>query len=72
MLLITPYWPNQPRFLDLTELLLVAPPWLIPIRKDLLSQPSDSCGTPTLSYGNFMCGCFGDIRGTEHPAFSCG
>ncbi len=28
------------------------------------------CGTRTQSYGAFMCGCFGDIRGAEYPAFS--
>ncbi len=28
-------------------------------------------GTRTRSCGAFMCGCFGDIRGAECPAFSC-
>ncbi len=29
------------------------------------------CGTRSRSCGAFMCGCFGDIRGAERPAFSC-
>ncbi len=29
------------------------------------------CGTWTRSCGAFMCGCFGDIREAERPAFSC-
>ncbi len=39
--LIDPNWPNQPWFPDLTEL-LVARPWPIPIRRDLLSQVNGS------------------------------
>ncbi len=41
VILNAPNWPIQPCFLDLTEL-LVAPPWSIPVRKDLLSQVSGS------------------------------
>ncbi|KAL0146508.1 hypothetical protein M9458_058139, partial [Cirrhinus mrigala] len=37
VLLIALYWPNRPWFPDLLEL-LTAPPWLIPLRRDLLSQ----------------------------------
>ncbi len=44
--LIAPNWPNQPWFPDLTEL-LVAPPWPIPIRKDMLSQVSGSVWHPS-------------------------
>ncbi len=36
VMLIAPNWPNQPWFLDLTDMLVV-PFWPIPIRKDLLS-----------------------------------
>ncbi len=35
--LVAPYWPNRTWFSDLT-LLATAPPWQIPLRKDLLSQ----------------------------------
>ncbi len=41
MILIAPNWPNQLWFPDQTEL-LVASPWPIPVRKDLLSQMSGS------------------------------
>ncbi len=41
VLLIAPNWPNQPWIPDLTEL-LVAPPWPIPVRKDMLSQADGS------------------------------
>ncbi len=34
VILIAPNWPNQPWFPDLTEL-LIAPPWPIPVRKDM-------------------------------------
>ncbi|KAI2645254.1 Gag-Pro-Pol polyprotein [Labeo rohita] len=37
VLMVAPYWPNQTWFTDLT-LLASAPPWRIPLRKDLLSQ----------------------------------
>ncbi len=60
--------PAEPAwFPDLTEL-LVAPPWPIPIKKDLLFQVD---GSRTRSCGAFICGCFGDIREAECPAFSC-
>ncbi|KAL0149293.1 hypothetical protein M9458_055331 [Cirrhinus mrigala] len=37
VLLVAPYWPTRTWFVDLT-LLATAPPWKIPLRKDLLSQ----------------------------------
>ncbi|KAL0152531.1 hypothetical protein M9458_052254 [Cirrhinus mrigala] len=37
VLLVVPYWPTRTWFVDLT-LLATAPPWKIPLRKDLLSQ----------------------------------
>ncbi len=37
VLLVAPYWPNRTWFLELM-LLATAPPWLVPLRKDLLSQ----------------------------------
>ncbi|KAI2645630.1 Transposon Ty3-I Gag-Pol polyprotein [Labeo rohita] len=37
VLLVAPYWPTLTWFVDLT-LLATAPPWKIPLRKDLLSQ----------------------------------
>ncbi len=37
VLLVAPYWPNRTWFPELS-LLATAPPWRIPLRKDLLSQ----------------------------------
>ncbi len=37
VLLVAPKWPNQPWFPELVEM-LVAPPWTIPLKRDLLSQ----------------------------------
>ena len=37
VILVAPNWPNQPWFADLRELLM-APPWRIPLKQDLLSQ----------------------------------
>ncbi len=37
VLIVAPYWPNRTWFPELT-LLMTAPPWRIPLRKDLLSQ----------------------------------
>ncbi len=45
VILIAPNWPNQPWFPDLTEL-LGAPPWPIPVRKDMLSQVDGSVWYP--------------------------
>ncbi len=45
VILIAPNWPNQPWFPDLTEL-LIAPPWPIPVRKDMLSQVDGSVWHP--------------------------
>ena len=36
--LVAPFWPQHPWFLDLLEL-LVALPFFLPLRKDLLKQP---------------------------------
>ncbi len=45
VILIAPNWPNQPWFPDLTKL-LGAPPWPIPVRKDMLSQVDGSVWYP--------------------------
>lgn len=45
VLLVTPYWPNRPWFPDLLEI-LTAPPWPIPLRRDLLSQADGSIWHP--------------------------
>ncbi len=47
VILTAPNWLNQPWFPDLTEL-LVALPWPIPVRKDLLSQVSGLVWQPKL------------------------
>ncbi|XP_073668191.1 uncharacterized protein [Paramisgurnus dabryanus] len=44
--LIAPYWPNQPWFPELLEL-STAPPWPIPLRRDLLSQANGSIWHPS-------------------------
>ncbi len=69
LILITPNLPNQPWFPDLIEL-LVAPPWPIPSGRICYPRWTARCGTRTRSCGAFICGCFGDIRGAERPAFS--
>ncbi len=40
VLLVAPKWPNQPWFPELVDM-LVAPPWAIPLKRDLLSQRLD-------------------------------
>ncbi len=45
VILIAPNWPSQPWFPDLTEL-LIAPPWPIPVRRDMLSQADGSVWHP--------------------------
>ncbi len=45
VILIAPNWLNQPWFPDLTEL-LAAPPWPIPVRRDMLSQADGSVWHP--------------------------
>ncbi|KAL0177571.1 hypothetical protein M9458_026465, partial [Cirrhinus mrigala] len=45
VLLVVPSWPNQPWFPELVEL-LTAPPWPIPLRRDLLSQAKGSVWHP--------------------------
>ncbi len=69
MILIAPNWPNQLCFPDRTELLVA----LLADPRQEGSAISDERrgGTRTRSCGAFMCGCFGDIRGAECPAFSC-
>ncbi len=51
ILLVAPYWPTRTWFPELM-LLLTAPPWQIPLRKDLLTP----CGTRVQTSGNFMTG----------------
>ena len=46
VILVAPNWPNQPWFADLREL-VVAPPWQIPLRKDLLSQANGTIWHPS-------------------------
>ncbi len=36
-----------------------------------LRQEGSAISGRTQSCGAFMCGCFGDIGGVEHPALSC-
>ncbi|XP_057211386.1 uncharacterized protein LOC130567370 [Triplophysa rosa] len=45
VILVAPFWPNQPWFPDLREL-LVSSPWRIPLRGDLLSQANGSIWHP--------------------------
>ncbi len=45
LLLIAPFWPSQTWFSELTPL-LHRPPWEIPIRRDLLSQPQGKIWHP--------------------------
>ncbi len=54
VILIAPNWPNQPWFPDLTEL-LIAPPWPIPVRKDMLSQVDGSVWHPNPELWNPSC-----------------
>ncbi len=70
VVLIAPSWPNQPWFPDLTEL-LIAPPWPIPVRRDMLSQVDGSVWHPNPELWNFMCGCFRVVRGARCIAVSC-
>ncbi|XP_056593677.1 uncharacterized protein LOC130412904 [Triplophysa dalaica] len=46
VILVAPFWPNQPWFPDLSEL-LTAPPWRIPLRRDLLSQANGTIFHPS-------------------------
>ncbi|KAI2647997.1 ORF V: Enzymatic polyprotein [Labeo rohita] len=52
VLLVAPYWPTRTWFPDLISL-AAAPPWKIPLRRDLLSQ---GMGTRVLTYGTCMSG----------------
>lgn len=45
LLLVAPRWPNQPWFPELMEM-ITAPPWPIPLRRDLLSQAGGSVWHP--------------------------
>ncbi len=51
--------------------LLIAPPWPIPVRRDMLSQVDGSVWHPNRNYGTFMCGCFRVVRGARCIAVSC-
>ncbi len=51
ILLVAPYWPTRTWFPELM-LLVTAPPWQIPLRKDLLAP----YGTCVQTSGNFMSG----------------
>ncbi len=52
VLLVAPHWPTRTWFPELI-FLATAPPWRIPLRKDLLSQ---ELGTRVQIYGTSMCG----------------
>ncbi len=47
VLLVAPYWPNRTWFPELM-LLVTAPPWKIPLRRDLLSQRGGTLWRPHL------------------------
>ncbi len=55
ILLVAPYWPTRTWFPELM-LLVTAPPWQIPLRKDLLTQRRAPYGTRVQTSGNFMSG----------------
>ncbi len=55
VLLVAPYWPSRTWFPELM-LLATAPPWPIPLRKDLLSQRRGTLRTRVQTCGNSMCG----------------
>ncbi|MGL5102339.1 MAG: hypothetical protein ACRC6N_07310 [Plesiomonas sp.] len=46
VILVAPFWPNQPWFPDLSEL-LTEPQWRIPLRRDLLSQANGTIFHPS-------------------------
>ncbi|KAI2650483.1 ORF V: Enzymatic polyprotein [Labeo rohita] len=54
VLLVAPYWPTRTWFVDLT-LLATAPPWKIPLRKDLLSQGMGIIWHPRPDLWNLHC-----------------
>ncbi len=68
VILIAPNWLDQPWFPDLREM-LVAPPWQIPLRRDLCLKQVARYGTPARRCGAFMWGCFRGPRGAKHPTF---
>ncbi len=51
VLLVAPYWPNRTWFPELV-LLATAPPWQIPLRRDLLSQRGGTLWHPRLDLWN--------------------
>ncbi len=55
VLLVAPFWPTRIWFPELI-LLATAPPWHIPLRKDLLSQALGTIGTRVQTCGTSMCG----------------
>ncbi|KAI2643946.1 ORF V: Enzymatic polyprotein [Labeo rohita] len=55
VLLVAPFWPNRTWFSDLV-LLASAPPWRIPLRKDLLSQGKGTIWHPRPISGTSTCG----------------
>ncbi len=55
VLLVVPFWPTRIWFPELI-LLATAPPWHIPLRKDLLSQALGTIGTHVQTCGTSMCG----------------
>ncbi len=63
ILLVAPYWPTRTWFPELM-LLVTAPPWQIPLRKDLLPQRR---GTRVQTSGNFMYGPWTGRGGSRWP-----
>ncbi len=55
VLLVATFWPTRTWFPELI-LLATAPPWHIPLRKDLLSQGLGTIGTRVQTCGTSMCG----------------
>ncbi len=52
---VAPHWPTRTWFPELISL-ATAPPWRIPLRKDLLSQGLGTIWHPRQIYGTSMCG----------------
>ncbi len=66
VLLVAPYWPNRTWFPELM-LLATAPPWPIPLRKDLLSQRRAPYGTRARTCGNSTYGPWMGRGGSSWP-----
>ncbi|CAM4530128.1 unnamed protein product [Leuciscus chuanchicus] len=71
VILVAPHWPTWTWFSEL-ELLVTAPPWPIPLRKDLLSQKGAPYGTLVLIFGTYMCGFWMGRGRFEYPTTSGG